>query len=413
MTGSCSKDSIANPLEHGASSNAPESLGPAGESVVAGQALRETSEPPVQGPPLDSAVEPSTPKPSREIVWPHEYVGREDRPPIEKRSTVKLLRSIGGLAVRSRRGLVADELPRSRRAVVRLNGPEAAPLADKFSFVELVRDMGYTAPRQILVSGEDTVEARIPAITSALGEVDHLICKPHAGKNGLGIVELEADDLPSFLETAEGAYIIQERVAIDGEVRYIRQVDGAVGVIHRVYYEKTVPKLASDGVQTLGQLIAAHDMPLLQRRIMRDRYESDLNTVLPAGHTLHIPPGKGYPEKTTVEWGTDNQQRVQNMDAFMERFGADLEANIGTSLTHLCFDVGFKDFSVLDGDYNYEAIKENAVFFEQQTLYTLFRYVNESSRSAADKYRVFKILYGRMAFDTKEQLLGVESRPLG
>jgi len=98
---------------------------------------------------------------------------------------------------------------------------------------------------------------------------------------------------------------------------------------------------------------------------------------MPTDANIHIPNSRSR-HTQTPEWGPDYEQRVANVDRFMHEFLSDLQTEIGHPLPFLCFDIGFRDASVLDRPYDHEAIKASMVPFECQMPFTVIGYIRHS-----------------------------------
>gem|GEM_PF-5553443 len=340
------------------------------------------------------------------IVWPHEYV--RDRPDIEPHSPLFLAWKVGKQLLRQRRGTSRtseEQLAVQQGAALKLNGEGAELLVDKYPFIELVRRLGYLAPKQLILYANEPDEQRLLRAGNHFPELDdRVIAKPYCDSNGRGIAEMLMLDLPGFTSTIARDYILQEYIGIAAEIRYIRQVDYRGEVIQRVHYTKEIPKLYGDGMRTKQEIIEASELPESSRQIMRARNQDSLGLVMPDGYALHVPPTDEYPPKTTIEWDESNRRRIENMDRFMTEFIASLQGAIGHPMPVLCFDIGIKDMDVLSGPYDFEAMKQVIVPFETQIPFTLFRYISESSKNWRERWAMTKILWSRMATGSYETM---------
>jgi hypothetical protein len=297
-------------------------------------------------------------------------------------------------------------------AMRRLNGEESAPLADKYSFVEIVKELGYTTPEQTLVTtGQDEEERRDQVAQHFPNPDQAVICNPHDGHGGLGIVEMSAGDLAGFVPTVGQDYIIQERVPINAEIRYARQVDENAGIIRRIYDEKTIPKVVGDGQQTKGQLIQQGEVPWYSRKMTEMANRSTLDDVVPDNSSVHMSFfGVPHKEEDELEWSEGKKQRVANIDLFMKKFIADIQTKVGTKLPYLCFDVGVIDPSVLDKKYEseqeaFDVLKKNLVPFESQMPFSAYGYMRRSSKSRLHQRRMMKNILGTVMTGKKEDFL--------
>ena len=83
--------------------------------------------------------------------------------------------------------------------------------------------------------------------------------------------------------------------------------------------------------------------------------------VIPDGESVQMMqigfPGNGK----NFEKFPEDQSELDNFDKFMARFVSDLEMKMGHKLPLAVFDIGLMDTSCLKGEYNFEAIRKNAV----------------------------------------------------
>lgn len=313
---------------------------------------------------------PRVEEPDYPIVWPH---------------TVGAAAGLGKkVAVTNMRMQVPNPWsPHNRRERVmrKINGSGSEVLADKYSFIELMHRMGYNAPRQLRVETGEPVAQKVARSQEVFGDPDDpIICKPPQGSGGKNIVELTASRLPAFLEKVDEPYIIQERVPHELEIRYVRDIDPEAGRIHRVYFEKGIPKIEADGVSTVRELVKQSGMGFGSRMITYMKRRGTLSVVMPEGSKIHVSQFGGNPTQTP-EWGPGYEERVANVDRFMHDFLSDLQTEIGHPLPLLCFDLGFRDASVLDKPYDLEAIKASMVPFECQMPFTITGYIQHSRRN--------------------------------
>ncbi len=333
-------------------------------------------------------------KESTPLLWPHESPkqGGRRRP----------------LHV-PRRPRIGDYARGPEVVMARLNGKEAVGLEDKYTFIDLVKSMprGYTVPEQTLVTTGQTSAERVTQVGEHFSDPDQsIICKPHNGRGGIGIIEMPAGKLPEFLSSLSQDYIIQNKVPIKAEVRYVRQVDERGGVIRRIYDEKEIPKVVGDGTKTKGQLIREGKVPWYSKAATTLVNARSLKTVVSQGSAVHLSFfGVPHKEEAELEWGEQKKQRVENMDRFMAQFVADLEETVGTQLPQLCFDIGVKDPSVLDAPYDFDQMKANLVPFESQMPFSLWGYVKRSSKTLGQMYDTARTLYGPILTGKKRDFL--------
>jgi hypothetical protein len=61
-----------------------------------------------------------------------------------------------------------------------------------------------------------------------------------------------------------------------------------------------------------------------------------------------------------------DEKIIPNVDRFFEQFIKDIQSKHSLNLLLLSFDFGVIDSSVLEGEYDFEKMKQNVVFFESQ-----------------------------------------------
>lgn len=339
--------------------------------------------------------------PPFQIRWPHEE---------DATKTTSLKRHLP---------TVKGEGTPQENAMLRLNGPESALLSNKYRFIDLVHELGYHTPPQILINPEQEIRERVEVAADKFSDpTEEIICKPLDGFGGLKIVELTADNLPAFLQTVTKPYIIQRREPIKAEFRYARMVDEPNSVIRRIYDEKAIPKVVGDGEKTKGQLIRGGDVPWYSKAMTQLLHAKSLREVVPEGSSVHLSFfGTPYKAPSELEWSPAKEQRVKNVDIFMERFITDLQTRLGTRLPYLCFDIGVLDPTVLDREYEsddqaFAALKEALVPFESQMPFSVYGYAKRSSTTSREKWGIVRRMMGPgFLGGKKNELLPGETAP--
>lgn len=339
--------------------------------------------------------------PSFPIRWPHEENFSNTTPLKHHLPTVK------------------GEGKPQENAMLRLNGPESALLSNKYRFIDLAHELGYHTPPQMLINPEQEISERVEVAAGKFSDPsEELICKPLDGFGGLKIVELTANNLPAFLQTVTKPYIIQRREPIKGEFRYARMIDEPNSVIRRIYDEKTIPKVVGDGEKTKGQLIRGGDVPWYSKAMTQLLNAKSLKEVVPEGSSVHLSFfGTPYKAPSELEWSPGKEQRVKNVDIFMERFITDLQTRLGTRLPYLCFDIGVLDPTVLDREYEsddqaFAALKEALVPFESQMPFSVYGYAKRSSTTSQEKWGIVRRMMGPgFLGGKKNELLPSETAP--
>jgi hypothetical protein len=316
---------------------------------------------------------PRVEEPEYPVVWPH-TVG----------AAVRLGAKVAKWNIRTQvRNPISKLRHLSRRALMmrKINGEGSEILADKYPFIELVGKMGYNVPKQMQTARGESLDDQVARAREVFpNDTDQVICKPPQGSGGKRIVEVNASNIPDFLSSTKEPYIVQEKVPHELEIRYARDIDHKTGKIHRVYFEKAIPKIEGDGVSTTRQLIKDSDLGFGSRMATYVQNRGNLRVVMPEGGKIHVSKLGGTPTQTP-EWGPGHEERVANVDKFMNRFLGDLQTEIGHPLPLLCFDIGFRDASVLDKPYDFDAIKASMVPFECQMPFTITGYIQHSRRN--------------------------------
>ncbi|MEK7571486.1 MAG: alpha/beta hydrolase [Patescibacteria group bacterium] len=306
-------------------------------------------------------------------------------------------------------------VPFQMEAMRRLNGPEAESLGNKFNFIELTHKLGYRTPPQILVNPEQNLSDRQELANEHFKDpTEKIICKPLHGVGGLKITELTAADLPAFLQTVTAPYIIQKLMPIEAEIRYARVADERNHVVRRIYDEKEIPKVVGDGRRTKGQLIRRGQVPWYSKMMTQLLNIGDLRTVVPEGSTVHLSFfGTPYKAPDELEWNSKKEQRVKNVDMFMQRFVSDFEGELQTPLPYLCFDIGIlSPKEVLDKQYDssddaFTALKDILVPFEAQVPFSVYGYAKRSTATRREKWRIVRRMMGPgFLGGKKEDLIG-------
>jgi hypothetical protein len=330
-------------------------------------------------------AEPVITEPEFPIVWPHEVGSprawsRRISVGINARGIIhKLL---------DREGLRMDQ-----SIMQAANGEGSEVLAVKYHFNEIIRDMGYSAPRQAFVSHEASEDERQEGVGESFADPDEqVICKPYFGSGGSGIIEMKAAELPSFLGGINRDYIVQERLPLQLEVRYVRQVVRGEERIYRVYDEKVIPKIHNESDRSrpkLGLILGSSLSANAKVSTLAVNRKS-LGAMVPPGSSVHVSQS-GVPPKDDLEWMPKHKHRVENMDRFMQQFMSDLQTYMGMELDLLCFDLAIVDITALDGEYDFERMKAAVMPLECQAGFGVSGYV---SRSAAYRRRNINVQGG-------------------
>ncbi len=211
-----------------------------------------------------------------------------------------------------------------------------------------------------------------------------MICKPLYGHGGLGIKIGDRNTVESFLSRGvEAPYVVQEKVPVSQEYRYVMYQDSE-GKVWRVCYEKTRPELKGDNSSPLWKLIKDEPTPIATKLATAFLKRNQLFQPIPEGQSIQMTQ-IGMPKKGNFEnylYSKEDMRRVANLDRFMGRFVEDLQGRIGHQLPLLCFDMASVDVTQLDKDYDFEGIKNNIKFFECQMPFSTYGYYANTDQLA-------------------------------
>jgi len=250
-----------------------------------------------------------------------------------------------------------------------INGKENGGFYDKVHFANIVRAMGYRAPRQVVILKDfvpSTIEQAVDFAFTWNGEgqepsvvPDEFFCKPCDGIAGRGIKEIEGREaLVDFLRNIDRPYIVQEYLPPEQDMRYFLQKT-ASGKAMRGCYEKMKPEIIGDGVGTVRALIARDEsIPVnAKRRFLRALKGVDGGDLVPLNGQKAVPAEtKNTPQG--VYGVMVEGDELREIDEFMTQFISDLEERAGGNLSRICFD-----FGIMSGDGD---LKDRVVFYEFQ-----------------------------------------------
>ncbi len=246
-----------------------------------------------------------------------------------------------------------------QRTMEFINGKPSTPIADKYQFNEIVRSIGYSAPRQFLVNpgNKGSIEEQLEKING-----EQVFIKPRKGDQGGKIKVVSKQEAAVILSKSKDESIVQELINTDSEYRYAILNENNQKI--RLCFERVLPKVTGDGKSTLMQLIRHSDMPPETKAINILNSRKSLKIVpgqgetLKLSHVVNIPSGgyERYPDEKVMP----------NLDRFFTQFIGDLQARLGAQFLLISFDFGILDNSVLQGEYDFEKMKKSIVFFESQ-----------------------------------------------
>jgi len=263
-----------------------------------------------------------------------------------------------------------------------VNGENSKPIADKYQFIEMVNALGYRAPKQRLIKANEQI-ANVVETLSDFG--DTVLIKPRKGAQGGGVRVVGKKQAEPLIQNQKDDLIVQELVSTTSEYRYVWLNEEERKL--RLCFERVLPRVIGDGKSSIQKLLQkSDDIPPVAKAINTYRNRKRLNTIPSNGdtvtlsHVANIPSG-GY-EKYPDE------KIIPNIDRFFEQFINDLQSKHSLNLLLLSFDFGVIDSSVLEGEYDFEKMKQNVVFFESQMPFGFEGYtMHIPNASIRDKIR--------------------------
>ncbi len=259
-----------------------------------------------------------------------------------------------------------------------INGDVGVELASKQSFGYTVRQLGYLAPSSILIQAGTDAHEIVEAIDLELPDEPSFFVKPVFGVGGRDTrLFTDRAALAELLSTSEEDFLVQSDETPEQDWRYVAHKDSEdPNKVWRVAYKKVRPIVIGNGYSTLGDLI------LESTSIPADRKAKIIKSIGSKASSI----GLSNQEIVVAESGNisngaygklPDETELTRMDAFMSRFINDLEEHIGTRLNTLCFDVGVKDSTVFDGDYDFDKMRKSIVFYEFQIPFGVSGYLDE------------------------------------
>lgn len=246
-----------------------------------------------------------------------------------------------------------------------LNGVGSERLARKFDFVNTVREIGYSAPRQLFIA-RATDEGTLHALMNSAGFVgNEAYWKPTSGRWGAGIRVLPIGDVPSRRLLDKDDYILQEKIAAKEDFRYWRINPQDQDVSWRHCYRSFRTDVIGDGKSTIFELLGRQqNVPAMAKALVAGRNIASLMQVPRDGETVELV--KVAHNIRGAYFERPDERRIEYLDRFMAHFTKDLENNIGHALPILCFDIGIVDPRVFSVPFDLEKMKQSVVFFECQ-----------------------------------------------
>jgi hypothetical protein len=157
----------------------------------------------------------------------------------------------------------------------------------KYEVLQLVPD--GVKPKTILIKLPASAESVMQTLTRE-GLQFPLVFKPDMGERGWMVRKIKnVDDVTQYLREIKIDFIVQEWVDLPLEfgVYYVRFPENENGFVNSITGKQFLT-VTGDGKRTLQQLIMANDRAMLQWNILQAKYQSQFETILPAGENLEL-----------------------------------------------------------------------------------------------------------------------------
>ena len=306
-------------------------------------------------------------------IFPHEDVARFRSNAAEGGAdAVYEMRHLAGFVSMQAFGILKPEARTHAAALV--NGEiGAATFADKSQFGAFVNDMGYTAPRSVVVEPGSSLDYydRVVALDT---DRPQRFTKPLHGTRGKGAkLFASPEDSLEFAAARGEPYLVQTYEQSELDWRYILHRDtvqlanGEPPGWHFVF-QKVRPTVTGDGLATIGDLVAAHPMmPKLSKDNYAKYHKDSLTDVPRTGEVVNILQSGAGNVSQGAYTRIPSTDELRTMDTFMAHFWHDAEKELGTTLGTICVDLGVRnvDRFMQDSDDHAE-LKRNIIFYEHQ-----------------------------------------------
>ena len=157
----------------------------------------------------------------------------------------------------------------------------------KSEVLDLIPD--EVKPKTFLVKVPATVQQIVKQISDH-GLSFPLIFKPDLGERGWMVRRIDSEhDVESYLREIRINFIVQELVDLPLEfgVFFVHFPDKPHGRVTSVTMKRFL-SITGDGKSTLGELIMSLDRAKLQWNILKEKYENELDVVLPKGELREL-----------------------------------------------------------------------------------------------------------------------------
>ncbi len=311
------------------------------------------------------------------LIFPHEAPEQLPRP--EGREWIEVAMLIGQrvpIMLRSRHAAQADKQEMTFRVINGEVGAGILPRKDQFA--GFVRDLGYLAPNSIVIeTGTDPEDINRLIDKSLPGEKSYFV-KPVNGIGGRDTKLItDKTELINDLAHSTEDNLVQSDETPQEDWRYILHRDASDSEkIWRIAYKKIRPTVVGDGKSTVEQLVqSADNIPDDRKQKIIGKIGVKAKVVPPAALELPVATSGNITNGAYGKLPEPNE--LDRMDKFMARFVSDLEQQLGTKLDTQCFDLGIKDKSIFEGDYDFEKMRRSVVFYEFQIPFGISGYLDE------------------------------------
>lgn len=259
------------------------------------------------------------------------------------------------------------------------NGEQGADiLPRKEVFGDLVTELGYLAPRSVVIPAHSTSNQIAQVVTEGLPDEARYFAKPVNGVQGEGAHLYERlDDVARAVEGQSEDYLVQSDETPIEDWRYIWQRDSDdEEKVWRIGYKKVRPIVVGDGHSTIEQLVdQASTIPADRKTgVIQKIGERSLRIPLDG---IETPVAESGNISNGAYGQLPDEKELGRMDTFMKQFIGDVEEKLGTKFNTQCFDLGVKDRSVFEGEYDFEKMKQTIVFYEFQIPFGITGYLDE------------------------------------
>jgi hypothetical protein len=288
-----------------------------------------------------------------------------------------------------------ETLDSRSRAFAVANGEQGSDIfPSKQRFSELINTLGYHAPKSITVEPGEPTYALFKQVTALSEDSDQRFCKPANGARGRGarMVESPADALAYAAEQDE-AYLVQSFEKPERDWRYIlhrdsKQLASGEPAGWHVMFKVERPIVVGDGNRPIADLLAdSGKIPGSAKRKYIQHHEMESLIIPTDGEVVELLQ-TGNREQGAYRVPHSNVEEA-NLDRFMAQFVHDLEGALDTTLGTVCVDMGVKDSRALQGEYDFDSIRQMVVFYEHQLPFGMKPYLKGipegTAWGAADK----------------------------